>query len=102
MLRVEIEIYVVLIIYSLYFFSSHLLFLFFFLVFFTDPHVILLLFVFFSCTNEIEILTVGDVTWDEMHPVVALCLGFRVEDGKVKQDQNVEPLGILLFYFWYG
>ena len=77
------------------------------MVFFTDPHVLLLLFVFFSCTDENEILTVGDVTWDEMHPVVALCLGFRVEDGKVKQDQSVEPLGmlhaashIILFFVW--
>ena len=42
-----------------------------------------------------------------MHPVVALCLGFRVEDGKVKQDQSVEPLGmlhaashIILFFVW--
>ena len=42
-----------------------------------------------------------------MHPVVALCLGFRVEDGKVKQDQSVEPLGmlhaashIILFLVW--
>lgn len=38
-------------------------------------------------------LIAGDVTWGEMHPVVALCLGFRVKDGTVMQDDTVEPLG---------
>lgn len=28
-----------------------------------------------------------------MHPVIALCLGFRVRDGLVQQDETVEPLG---------
>ena len=36
---------------------------------------------------------VGDVTWQQMHPVVALCLGFRVKDGKIEQDLTVEPSG---------
>lgn len=39
-------------------------------------------------------LSLGDVTWVEMHPVVALCMGFRVKDGQVIQDETVEPLGL--------
>eukprot|EP00596_Hydrurales_sp_CCMP1899_P009014 CAMPEP_0119042694 /NCGR_PEP_ID=MMETSP1177-20130426/16090_1 /TAXON_ID=2985 /ORGANISM="Ochromonas sp, Strain CCMP1899" /LENGTH=363 /DNA_ID=CAMNT_0007009663 /DNA_START=185 /DNA_END=1276 /DNA_ORIENTATION=+ len=35
----------------------------------------------------------GDVEWANMHAVIALCLGFRVTDGKVLQDLTVEPIG---------
>jgi hypothetical protein len=57
-------------------------------------HLSLLHFQFFSISPRLfSSFTAGDVSWGEMHPVVALCLGFRVKDGTVRQDDTVEPQG---------
>lgn len=48
-----------------------------------------------GCSDFDCIHSAGDVSWTDMHPVMALCLGFRSRDGKVRQDETVEPLGIV-------